>query len=76
MIGKLVKIWGLWVVTYLAVLTAEGLQRIGLYIELQAPLVLADACLRRADDLFEALTVARLYAAADREHNPFHRNDK
>jgi len=67
MIGKLIKIWSLWVVTNLAVLIAEGLQYIGLYIESQTPLVIADACIRRADELFEALTVARLYAAADRE---------
>lgn len=64
---RLVQIWGLWVVANLAVLIAEGLQYIGLYAESVAPVALADACITKADEHFEALAIKQAYAKADQE---------
>ena len=63
---RLVQIWGLWVVANVAVLVAECLQYIGLYAESVAPVALADACIAKADEHFDALAIEAAYRKADR----------
>ncbi len=63
---RLVQIWGLWVVANLAVLVAEGFQYLGLYAESVAPVALADACIAKADEHFDALAIEAAYRKADR----------
>ena len=53
----------------MAVLVAEGFQYLGLYAESVAPVALADACIAKADEHFDALAIEAAYRKADREQN-------
>ncbi len=52
---RLLKLYGLYVLTHIAVAIANGLQFIGLYAESRVPLTLATVWLDKVDEIYDEL---------------------